>query len=134
MPMHFETEAVPAEIPALMHRIVAINGWEPWRRRLDWLQEQVRANPTMLYFISERFGLELAFEQAHRHYKCSNRYPWPPSTAEQQRFYSFLSMFSRCYERLGPKGRTCMVGMLRNALKSDDGFGPLAFEIKPSHI
>ena len=128
--MHFEPEAVPGEIPAQMARLVAITGWNPWRHRLAWLQEQVQANPTMPYFIVERFGLELAFDQVRRHYKQSGRYPWPPETAEQLRFYSVLAMITRCHHRLSSAGKTRLKGMLEDALKSDYGIAPLAFELK----
>lgn len=128
--MHFVPEAVPAEIPGQMARLVAITGWKPWERRLVWLQEQVRANPTMPHFVIERFGLELAFEQVRRHQKQSGRYPWPPETAEQQRLYSFLAMITRCHHRLSPAGKTRLKGMLQDGLKSDYGIAPLAFEMK----
>lgn len=128
--MHFLPDAVPAEIPALMTRLVGITGWKPWGHRLAWLQEQIRANPTMPNFIVERFGLELASDQVRRHYKQSGRYPWPPTTAEQLRFYSFLAMIGRCYHRLSPAGKMRMRGMLVDALKSDYGFAPIAFEMK----
>jgi len=128
--MHFVPEAVPAEIPAQMARLVGITEWKPWGHRLAWLQEQIRANPTMSRFIVERFSLELAYDQLRRHYKQSGRYPWPPTTAEQLRLYSFLAMIVRCYHRLSPAGKTRMRGMLVDALKSDYGLAPLAFEMK----
>ena len=128
--MHFVPDAVPAEIPALMARLVGITGWKPWGHRLAWLQEQIRVNLTMSHFIVERFGLELACDQVRRHYKQSGRYPWPPPTAEQVRFYSFLAMIVRCYHRLSPAGKMRMKGMLVDALKSDYGLAPLAFEMK----
>lgn len=128
--MHFVTDAVPAEIPAQMTRLVAITGWKPWRRRLEWLQEQVRSNPTMPSFLRERFGFELAFEQVRRHQNQSGRYPWPPQTAEQQRCYSLLAMVTRCHHRLGLVGKKRLKGMIEDALKSDYGFAPLAFEMK----
>ena len=113
-----------------MTRLIAITGWKPWQRRLAWLHEQVRANPTMPYFLDERFGLELAFDQIRRHYNQSGRYPWPPETPEQQRFYSFLAMVSRCHHRLNSKGKIRLKGMIVDALKSDSGFSPLAYEMK----
>ena len=128
--MHFVPEAVPAEIPAQMARLVAITGWKPWRHRLEWLQEQVRANPTMSYFVVERFGLELAFDQVRRHYKQSGRYPWPPQTAEQQRLYSVIAMITRCHHRLNPAGKKRLKGMLEDALKNDYGIAPLTFEFR----
>lgn len=128
--MHFVPEAVPAEIPRQMQRLVAITGWKPWEHRVAWLQEQVRANPSMRNFLSERFGLELAFELVRRHLRQSGRYPWPPETAEQQRIYSFLAMIVRCHHRLSPAGKNCLKGILQGALKSDYGIAPLAFEMK----
>ncbi len=128
--MHFVPEAVPAEIQTHINRLVSITGWKPWKRRLAWLLEQVRINPTMPYFFEERFGLELAFAQVRRHYKQSGRYPWSSQSAEQVRLYSFLAMIVRCHQRLRPKGKTRLSGMLVDALKSDYGLAPLAFEMK----
>lgn len=128
--MHFATNAVPAEIPAQLRRFVSITGWKPWKRRLEWLFEQVRANPTMPFFLNERFGLELAFEQIVRHRDQTSRHLWPPETPEQQRFYSFLAMVVRCYQRLTPVGQVRLKGMMEDALKSDYGLASLAFEMK----
>jgi len=128
--VHFSTEAVPAEIPVLMRRLFLITGWRPWKRRLTWLEEQVRVHPTISFYLSERFGLELALEQLRQHKIQSGRYLWPPETAEQQRFYSFLAMVARCHHRLSPAGKTRLKGMLEDALKSDQGLASLAFEMK----
>ena len=128
--MYFVPQAVPAEISAQMARLVGITGRRPWERRLAWLHEQIRANPTMSRFFDERFGLELAYDRLRRYYRQSGRYPWPPTTAEQVRLYSFLAMIVRCHDRLGRAGKIRMRGMLLDALKSDYGLAPLAFEMK----
>ena len=126
--MYFETTAVPAEIPAQFNRLMGITGWKPWKHRFMWLHEQVRVNPP--YYLTERFGLELAFGQVRQHHKQTGRYPWPPKTAEQQRLYSFLAMIVRCHQRLGAKGKTRLKGMIEDGLKSDYGIAQLAFEMK----
>lgn len=128
--MYFDPEAVPAEIPAQINRLVGITGWKPWKHRFVWLHEQVRVNPTMPYYLTERFGLELAFEQVRQHHKQTGRYPWPPKTAEQLRLYSFLAMIVRCHQRLGETGKTRLKGMIEGGLKSDYGIAQLAFEMK----
>lgn len=128
--MYFSTEAVPAEIPAHVSRFISITGWKPWKRRLDWLNEQIRANPTMSLFVSERFAIELAFYEVRKHYRSTGNYPWPPKSLEQQRLYSFAAMVSRCHHRLSPSGRKRLRGMIDHSLKTDDGFASLAFEMK----
>jgi len=127
--MRFITEATPAEIPAQMVQLVSITGWKAWEHRLAWLQEQSRANPTMPLFLSERFGLELAFNQVRRHQNQTGRYPWPPETPEQQRLYSFLAMVIRCHHRFTPIGKNRLRGMIEHALKNDYGFSSLAYEM-----
>jgi len=128
--MQFSTDAVTAEIPLQMQRIISITGRKPWKRRLHWLNQQIRTHPTISYYLVERFGLELAFQQVRRHHKQTGRYPWPPETAEQQRFYSFLAIVTRCHFGLRESGKTRMKGMLKDALKNDLGFVSLAFEMK----
>lgn len=128
--MHFVTDAVPREIQAYMVRLVSITGWKPWERRVAWLREQVRVNPTMPYYVEERFGLELAFAQVRQHYDKLGRYTWPPQSAEQVQLYSFLAMIVRCHQRLRPEGKKRLSGMLVDALKAKDGLAPLAFEMK----
>jgi hypothetical protein len=128
--MYFKPEAVPAEIPTQISKLIAITQWKPWERRFEWITEQIRVNPTMPNYILNRFGLELAFQEIRQHFKSSNRYPWPPKTAEQQRFYSFITMITRCHQRLSSTGKSRMSGMLKDALKSDYGLAPLVFEMK----
>ncbi len=104
-------------------------GWKQWRRRVEWIAEQVRTNPVMPNFLTERFGLELAFTEVMRHRRISGRCPWPPATSDQQRLYSFCAVFSRSHLRLTSKGKARLAGMLRDALQSDYGLAPLAFEM-----
>lgn len=128
--MHFTTEAVPAEVRTFVNRVISITGWEPWKRRLEWLDKQVRANPTMPFLFNERYGLEIAFAKTRRYYKKTGRYPWPPENDEQQRFFSMMAMIARCHHRLNPTGKKRLKGMILDALKSDHGLLPLAFEMK----
>ena len=128
--MHFVTDAVPREIQTHMIRLVSITGWKPWEKRVAWLREQVRVNPTMPYFVEERFGLELAFARVRQHYDKTGRYTWPPKSAEQVRLYSFLAMIVRCHQRLRSEGKKRLSGMLVDALKGEYGLASLAFEMK----
>lgn len=133
--MHFQTDADPAEISTLIKRCITITGWRYWQRRLTVFREQISANPMLETFFLQRFGLELAFDDVSQHYRHTGRYPWPPTTAEQQRFYSFVAMTARVHQRLGDAGKKRLKGMLLDGLKSDYGLGPLAFEmIATAHL
>jgi len=128
--MHFVTDAVPAEIPATMRRLISIPGWPAWKRRLAWLNVQVNSNSMMPFFIDERFGMELAFKNARSHFQRTGRYPWPPDTADLQRLYSTAAMLIRIAPRLSERGQRSLQGMLLDALKAEYGLQPLAFEMK----
>lgn len=127
--MQFATEAVPAELPGMLRRIIEICGWATWKRRLDGLHSQLRANPLLERYLIETYTIELALSQVRYHVHLTGRCPWPPDTVQQQQLYSFLAMLSRVYQRLTRKGKTRLAGMLRDGLQSPNGLRPLAFEM-----
>ena len=128
--MYFPPEVIDHEFPDLIHRFKDITGWQPWQKRLTWLDESAKRAVAMPHFWQDRFELELAFATIHRRYKATGRYPRKNLSIHQQRFLSFVAMVVRCYERLSPRGQNRLRGMLLDSLKNDYGLSPVAYEMK----
>jgi hypothetical protein len=120
----------PAELPTTIRRMAGIVGWKMWQKRIDGLHAELNSNPLWRQFVLERYGLELAFADVHRHLRATGRCPWPPEIAEQYRLYSFLAAAVRVHARLSPEGRARLAGAIRTGLKKEFGLGPVAFEMK----
>ena len=128
--MYLPPEVTDRELPSLIRRFKEITGWSPWQKRLAWLEAGVKQTVAMPNFWRERFELELAFAAIHKRYNVTRRYPRRNLTIDQQRFFSFVSMLVRCYERLDQRGQNRLRGMILDSLKTDYGLAPLAYEMK----
>ena len=128
--MNFPPEVTDQELPSLIRRFKGITGWSPWQKRLAWLEAGVKQTVAMPNFWRERFELELAFAAIHKRYNVTRRYPRRNLTIDHQRFFSFVSMLVRCYERLNQRGQNRLRGMILDSLKTDYGLAPLAYEMK----
>ena len=128
--MYFPPEVTEKELPSLIRTFKDITGWQPWEKRLTWLEAGIKRTVAMPHFWRERFELELAFAAIHKRYKVLGRYPRKNFTIEWQRFLSFVVMVVRSYERLNQRGQNRLRGMLMDSLKSDYGLAPLAYEMK----
>jgi hypothetical protein len=126
----FATELSPAELPIIVRRMTGIVGWQTWRSRIEALKSELSSNPLWQEFLLDRYGLELAFGDVHRHLRISGRCPWPPKTAEQYRLYSFLAVAVQVHAGLGVHGQARFAGALQSSLEKEFGLGPLAFEMK----
>ncbi len=111
------------------HKFISITGWQPWKRRLDWLKEQVRGNAAMAHYLVDRFELELALSDIYKRRKSTGKYVIKEQIAAEYRFFSIAYMLPQVYGRLNSRGQNRIKGMLLDALKSDYGLGPLAYEI-----
>ena len=110
--MNFPPEVTDQELPSLIRRFKGITGWSPWQKRLAWLEAGVKQTVAMPNFWRERFELELAFAAIHKRYNVTRRYPRRNLTIDHQRFFSFVSMLVRCYERLNQRGQNRLRGMI----------------------
>ena len=126
----FSTALDPAELPTTVRRMAGIVGWKTWQKRIEGFKSQLHSNPLWRDFLLERYGLELAFANVHRHLRRTGRCPWPPETAEHYRLYSFLAAAVRVHATLSRDGQARLAGAIRTGLEKDFGLGPVAFEMK----
>lgn len=133
-PISFVTDAYPDDLPSMFRQMACMVGWQVWAGRIKALKSEVQ-NPLWRSFLLERYGLEMAFGDIHQYQRSTGRFPWPPRTAEEYRFYSFLAVITRVHARLSPGGQKKLSGALRSGLEKGFGLGPLAFEMKiVSHL
>ncbi len=127
--IHIKTDRAHGEIPLIISNLKSIVGWKVWDDRVKALISQTRANPLWPDFIQDRHGLELAFHDIMHHYRFRGKYPWAQSAKEQD-FYSFATLFTEVYKRLGPQGQGRLRGMLQSGLEKECGLGPIAYEMQ----
>ena len=128
--MYFDAEVTTRDFPQLLRQVIAITGWRPWNKRLRWLAEQAQHNVVMPYFLTNRFELEIAFANILRNSERTGAYSLDLENSSERRFLSLVVMVANCYKSLNVRGQSRLKGMLRDALKSDEGLGPLAYEMK----
>ena len=128
--MRFTPEAMDTELPEILSQFVNIAGRDGWKKRLRWLEREVRRETGMRHFWRERCPLELGFSRMWRHLRKTGGVPFDIADEDARRFLSFAAMTVRCHRRLTPKARKRLAGMLRSATKGDFGLGPVAYEMK----
>ena len=126
--MHFDTTAVPAELPALLRRFVSITAWGPWKSRLSALQRQMSSNPLLRELFEARYYLEFEMDRAHRALERGLKIGLP-ATYEGAAFLSFVAMTVRVHQRLVMKGQRRLAGMIKSGLDAEHGLAPVQFEM-----
>jgi len=126
--MHFEPQAVPAEMPSLVQRFVSITSWKPWEKRLKAFDQRVADNPFLDEYLAQRYPIELAMGRLHRRLLRRQKVKLPTSY-EDTVLLSFIAMVARAHPRLNPPGRRRLDGMLRSGLDTDAGLAPLEHEM-----
>ena len=128
--MRFKPEVVDTELPGILRQFVEVAGWRDWKKRLRWLEREMRRETGVCHFWRERCPLELGFSRMWRHLRNTGEVPVDTADEDARRFLSFAAMTVRCHQRLTPTGRKRLAGMLRSATKGDFGLGPVAYEMK----
>ena len=128
--MRFKPEVLDTELPGILRQFVKIAGRDAWKKRLRGLEREMRRESGMRHFWRERCALEFGFSRMWRHLQKTGEIPFDYTDEDARKFLSFAAMTVRCHQRLTPKGRKRLAGMLRNATKGDFGLGPVAYEMK----
>ncbi len=126
--MHFEPQAVPAEIVPLLRRFVSITGWKPWKKRLAALEQQITDNPLLREYFAERYPLELEMGRLHRKLRRGGKIGLP-ATYRETAARSFVATAARVHQRLSPQGQRRLKGMLRSGLDAVHGLTSVEHEM-----
>jgi hypothetical protein len=117
-------------LPTVVARFTAIVGLDRWKKCVDDLSKW--QNRTQLFddYLEQRHGIELAFERVTQRRRSTGRLIWPPKDISTIRYYNLALTATAVYDRLSVRGKKKLAGMIVNALQSEFGFGPLAFEMQ----
>ncbi len=126
--MHFEPQAVPAEMPSLLRRFLSITTWKPWAARLAALEQQVKDNPFLEEYFGGRYPLELEMGRLHRRLRQGRKISLP-TTYQETALLSFVAMVARVHQPLSPQGKHRLAGMLRSGLNAEYGLSSLQHEM-----
>ncbi|MBI1215472.1 MAG: hypothetical protein GC185_06615 [Alphaproteobacteria bacterium] len=127
--MQLKMEAFPAELPAVLSRFLSIVGMGKLKPRLDEIERHLNDTGWKVY-AEDRLGLEVALLKTINYKKTTSRVQWPPRTPDHYRLYSFMFSIVSVYHHLSEKGKKRLSGYLNSCLDQEDGFGPLAFEMR----
>lgn len=123
---------LPADVSArdffsLYQRFMALTGASAWTKRLDKVRGII-GDPFKLAFHGDDYPLERAMLAVRL--SLTRRHGLPsPETSELYQLYAFIANCMAVHERLSQPARDILVGRLHDALRSDTGFAPLAFEM-----
>ncbi len=126
--MYFSPSASISEIPRLYRDLVAITGWRPWQSRIAALVQNIRDNPLIEDYVSDRYTLEWEMSKLHRRIQAG-RPLTQPRTYEEYCLYSFMAMIAKSHRMLTPTGQNNLSGMLRSALDNESGLATLQHEM-----
>jgi len=126
--VHFEPQAVPAEMASLFRQFVSITTWKPWAKRLADFDRRIAQNPLLDEYFAQRYPIEVAMRHLHQQQLRGARFRLPTDHAETALF-GFIAMVARVHPRLGPRGQTRLAGMLRSGLDTEAGLAPLEHEM-----
>ena len=127
--MRFKPEVMDTELPGILLEFVEIAGRREWKKRLGLLERQVRRETGIGHFWRERCPLEFGFLRVWRHFRQTREVSIGTADEDAHRFLSFAAITVRCHQRLTPRGRKRLAGMLRDATNGDFGLGPVAYEM-----
>jgi hypothetical protein len=130
--MHFNVDARPAEIPALLRRFTQIAGAAAWQKRETDFELQIRDNPLIDGYLDSHFPLERAMVYVRHYNSNTGRIPEINSAphADLGALYSFVALIARVFPKLPAHGQNVLRGRISGALKDNVGLSPLAFEMR----
>jgi hypothetical protein len=131
--MHFDVNAHPAEIPALLNRLIGITGAVAWQKREADFAHQIHDNPLIEGYLDSHFSIERAMIYV-RHYRANTggRVPEINATSHVDlgALYSFGALMARIFAKLPPRGQHVLRSRMIGAFKDNAGLSPLAFEMR----
>ena len=129
-PMRFDTKVRDSEVPSVLRKFIRLGGRDRWRKRLEWVQRELKKPTGMQHFSRERWWMEIAFADVWRRYKRNSPDLVNKTDAKELSFLNCALAAVRCHARLSPMGRNRLNGMLVDATKQQEGLGPFAYEMK----
>jgi hypothetical protein len=131
--MHFNVDAHPAEIPALLRRFTEIAGAAAWKKRETDFERQTHDNPLIDGYLNSHFPLERAkiYVQLYKR-NTGGRIPEINATplADLGALYSFVALTARVLAKLPARGQHVLKSRIGGALKDNIGLSPIAFEMR----
>ena len=130
--MHFNVDARPAEIPALLRRFTEIAGAAAWQKRETDFERQTHDNPLIDRYLNSHFPLERAMIYVQHYKRNTGRIPGINATplADLGALYSFVALTARVFAKLPARGQHILRSRIGGALKDNIGLSPLAFEMR----
>jgi hypothetical protein len=131
--MHFNVDATPGEIPALLRRFTEIGGAAAWKKRQTDFERQIHDNPMIDRYLDNYFPLERAVIYVRQHNR--NTGGWIPQINSTPLFdlgalYSFITLTARVFPRLPKRAQHVLKSRIAGALKDNVGLSPFAFEMR----
>lgn len=134
--LKFEPSVDWKYLPARLNKAIEIGTPDAWQQRKADCDRQIRENPLLEEYVSERFSLELTMDKVRRHHRATGRLLDKAGRDQPfQRLYAFVSMLSEVYARLSAKEQWTIANRLRGDLKAPGGIESIAFEMHvASHL
>lgn len=130
--MHFNVDAVPAEVPAFLRTLIEIPGIAAWKQRERDFESQIKVNPLIEKYFNLQFGIERAmFAVMKYRSNTGGRMPdaLAPGYPSLPYLYKFAAIIARVHQRLARPEREILSRRIFGALKDGVGLAPLAFEM-----
>jgi hypothetical protein len=126
--VRFPIEVTRADVAAGLSLVTSLVGARVWTERFWQLRAERERSPHFEAY-RRRFALETALEDVLRYRKSTGHIPARPRTPAEERLWSFLPIFARVHDRLSSTAQASLVGQVVNGLKSNNGLGPVAYEL-----
>lgn len=110
------------ELPGLLATFLDISGEQPWKRRLRWIEQQLRRNPLLLQYMQANHSLEQALPTL-RHKVKTLGYAVTIDQGQEYRLAALIAGIVSIYERLPAKARKRLRGSLMDGLTDPEKKG-----------
>lgn len=127
--MYFAPEVHENDFLSLLNRFIQIAGIAPWKKKFEWLQNEIVANNYMREWLQERHGMEAKLHELMIKEQQTGRFPLKVEDVQQYRLYAFVTAVARIYDGLSMAGKARLRGMLLDGLKSTNGLVSLQHEM-----
>ncbi|HKH48667.1 MAG TPA: hypothetical protein VKM72_28720 [Thermoanaerobaculia bacterium] len=122
-----ESLADPLVMERALRKTISLVGWKVWDKRYQDLDRQRRKFSISRRQIEELYHLELTLPVLYKHLMLTGKLKInSPIEGDTVIFSGFIA---RLHDSLGGEGKRRLEGTIKNALSSNDGFGPLRCEL-----
>lgn len=127
--MRFSVAVQQEQIPRLINQFVGIVGTEAWKRRFDWLRQELTENEHMQDWLLERCGLEWTLMQVATAGELKDASRYRLDLPGRYELAAFAAGITAIHSQVSTAAQNRLRGQIVDGLKTDKGLLSLQHEV-----